>query len=206
MSFIEKLVSSGVVVAIGHTAASASQIDDAIRAGARLSTHLGNGSHALLPRHDNYVWHQLAADELWASIICDGHHLPQALVRSIVRVKSPGRLVLTCDASPLADSLPGRYRVWDQDFEVLPGGKVVVTGTTFLGGSGVFTDACIGQLLRWGEVGLGVAIDMASVQPKKLLGLPLPALEVGAMVDLMLCAWKPGADFQVQVVLTKESC
>jgi N-acetylglucosamine-6-phosphate deacetylase len=204
--FIESLVASGVVVALGHTAANAGQIQDAIRAGARLSTHLGNGSHAMLPRHDNYVWHQLAADELWASIICDGQHLPQTLVRSIVRVKSPARLVLTCDASPLAGSPPGRYRVWDQDFEVMPGGKVVVSGTTFLGGSGVFTDACVGQLLRWGEVGLGDAIDMASVQPKKLLGLPRPRLEVGAMVDLMLCAWKPGADFQVQVVLTMESC
>src|SRR5262245_60811994 len=83
LPFIEKVVQSGVVVSLGHTAASPGVIRDAIRAGARLSTHLGNGSHALLPRHENYFMEQLAADELWASIICDGHHLPASLVRCI---------------------------------------------------------------------------------------------------------------------------
>src|SRR5262249_12675635 len=74
LGVIERLVATGVVVALGHTAATGRQIHDAISAGARLSTHLGNGAHAVLPRHPNYIWEQLAADELWASIICDGHH------------------------------------------------------------------------------------------------------------------------------------
>src|SRR5262249_34602910 len=72
LSFIEKLAESAIVVSIGHTAASRMQIRDAVSAGAKLSTHLGNGSHAVLPRHDNYIWEQLAAEELWASVICDG--------------------------------------------------------------------------------------------------------------------------------------
>src|SRR5205814_8379039 len=141
---IEKLAQNGVVVALGHTAASPDEIRAAIRAGARLSTHLGNGSHPLLPRHENYFLEQLAADALWASIICDGHHLPASLVRCIVRVKSSARLILTCDASPMAGLPPGRYRDWGQDFEVLEGGKIVVPGTPFLAGSGVFTDLCLG--------------------------------------------------------------
>ena len=91
ISFIEKLAASGVVVAIGHTAATGEQIRDAVRAGARTSTHLGNGSHTLLPRHDNYIWEQLANDDLWASIITDGHHLPPAVVKCIVRAKGVAR-------------------------------------------------------------------------------------------------------------------
>src|SRR5205807_8371003 len=109
LAFIDRLVDSGVVVALGHTGASGSRIRDAIRAGARLSTHLGNGCHALLPRHDNYLWEQLAADELWASIICDGHHLPPPVVRCLLRVKTPTRTILTCDAGSLAGLPPGRY-------------------------------------------------------------------------------------------------
>ena len=70
IAFIEKLTAAGVVVALGHTAAKSASIQAAIAAGARLSTHLGNGSHAMLPRHDNYIWEQLAADEL-----CGEHHL-----------------------------------------------------------------------------------------------------------------------------------
>jgi N-acetylglucosamine-6-phosphate deacetylase len=186
LPFIERLVKSGVVVALGHTAASGACIRDAIRAGARLSTHLGNGSHAVLPRHDNYIWEQLAADELWASIICDGHHLPPSVTRCIVRVKTPARTVLTCDAGSLAGMPPGRYREWDQDFEVLPEGKIVVAGTPYLAGSWAFTDLCVGNVMRFAGVSLKDAIDMAGARPRELLGLPPARLEVGAPAELLL--------------------
>src|SRR5205807_3893381 len=161
MRFIERLVGAGVVVAIGHTAADGRQIRDAIAAGARLSTHLGNGAHSVLPRHENYIWEQLAADELWASIICDGHHLPPAVVRCIVRVKTPARTILTCDAGSLAGLPPGRYREWDQEFEVRPEGKIVVADSGYLAGSWAFTDLCIGNVIRHVGVSLGEALDMA---------------------------------------------
>jgi N-acetylglucosamine-6-phosphate deacetylase len=186
LAFIERLVASGVVVALGHTAAGGPRIRDAIAAGARLSTHLGNGSHAVLPRHDNYIWEQLAADELWASVISDGHHLPPAVVRCIVRVKTPARTILTCDASSLAGLPPGRYRQWDQDFEVLAEGKIVVPGTTYLAGSGSFTDTCIAHVMRFAGVSLCDAVDMAGARPRELLRLPPRRLEVGAPAELVL--------------------
>ncbi|HTU20152.1 MAG TPA: amidohydrolase family protein [Gemmataceae bacterium] len=189
LAFIEKLTTSGVVVALGHTAATSACIRAAIAAGARLSTHLGNGSHALLPRHENYLWEQLAADELWASIISDGHHLPPAVLRCILRVKTPARTILTCDASSLAGLPPRRYREWDQEFEVLPSGRIVVPGTTFLAGSGLFTDACIGHLLSLGEVSLADAVDMAGARPRQLLGLGERSLAVGATAELVLFDW-----------------
>jgi N-acetylglucosamine-6-phosphate deacetylase len=198
LPFIEKLTRAGVVVAIGHTAATPALIQDAIRAGARLSTHLGNGSHALLPRHENYFLEQLAADALWASIICDGRHLPPSLVRCIVRVKSTARLILTCDASPMAGLPPGRYRDWDQEFEVLASGKIIVPGTPFLAGSGAFTDLCVGNVMRFASVSLADAIDMASARPRELLGLPRRLLEAGQPAELMLFDWQPGGDIQVR--------
>jgi N-acetylglucosamine-6-phosphate deacetylase len=201
LEFIEQLVRSGVVVALGHTAASAGRIRDAIAAGATLSTHLGNGSHALLPRHDNYIWEQLAADELWASIICDGHHLPPSVVRCMVRVKTPARTILTCDASSLAGLPPGKYREWNQDFEVLSEGKIVVCGTSYLAGSGAFTDRCISNVIRFAGVGLQEAIEMAGNNPRALLGLPLRALEPGCPADLVLFDWEPGGDIHVKALL-----
>jgi N-acetylglucosamine-6-phosphate deacetylase len=143
LHFIEQLTERGIRVALGHTAASGPCIREAISAGARLSTHLGNGAHALLPRHDNYIWEQLAADELWASVICDGHHLPPAVVRCILRMKTPARTILTCDASGLAGLPPGHYRQWEQEFDILPQGKIVVSDSGYLGGSWAFTDLCV---------------------------------------------------------------
>ncbi len=198
LDFIEKLCKSGVVVAIGHTAASGASIRNAIRAGARLSTHLGNGSHAVLPRHDNYIWEQLAADELWASLICDGHHLPAAVVRCMLRVKTPARTILTCDASSLAGLPPGRYREWDQDLEVLPGGKVMVAGTSYLAGSGVFTDFCLGAVMRMTGIGLADAVAMATERPRQLLGLPTPRIAPGQPADFVLFDWQMGGELTVR--------
>lgn len=201
--FIERLVKSGVVVSLGHTAASGACIRAAIAAGARLSTHLGNGSHAMLPRHENYLWEQLAADELWASLITDGFHLPEAVVRCLVRVKTPARTILTCDASSLAGKSPGRYREWDQEFEILSTGKITVAGTSFLAGSGVFTDRCIGNVIRMAGVSLADAIAMATDRPRQLLGFPLATLEPGQPADVILFDWTNGQDFQVRATVIR---
>jgi len=184
--FIERLTRAGVVVALGHTAANAGQIRDAIAAGAKLSTHLGNGAHAVLPRHDNYIWEQLAADDLWASVIPDGHHLPASVLKSIVRGKSPDRLVITCDASSLAGLPPGRYPQWGTEFEVMEDGRIVVPGTPFLAGSGMFTDECLLPMMQATGLSLAAVIDMATAQPRRLLRLEDGGLAVGSAAPLML--------------------
>jgi N-acetylglucosamine-6-phosphate deacetylase len=198
IAFIEKAARSGVVVALGHTAASGACIRDAIKAGARISTHLGNGSHAMLPRHENYLWEQLSADGLWASMIADGHHLPETMMRCILRIKTPARMILTCDASPLAGSPPGMYRQWGHDFEVLPIGKIVVSGTPYLAGSWAFTDLCVGNVLKLGETSLADTIDLASNRPRELLGLPARRIEAGEAAELVLFDWREGGEFELR--------
>jgi N-acetylglucosamine-6-phosphate deacetylase len=198
---IEQLAASGVLVSIGHTAASGVQIADAVRAGARLSTHLGNGCHATLPRHDNPIWEQLANDALTASVIADGHHLPPAVLKSLIRGKQPKRVILISDAGTCAGSPPGRYTDWGTEVEVLPGGKIVVPGTPYLAGSGVFTDACVSGAIRHGGVSLSEAIQMASVRPRTLMGLPVPAVVSGSPGPFVLFDWQPGEDVRVRRVI-----
>lgn len=192
LPFIEKAVASGVVIALGHTAAAPQRIRDAVSAGARLSTHLGNGSHALLPRHENYFLEQLADDRLIASIIADGHHLPLSLLRILCRVKGPGRIILTCDASSLAGLPPGRHAMWGQEFEILPSRKIVVPGTSFLGGAGVFTDTCVATMLGLGEMEVGAVLDLAGNRPRALMGLPPRHLEAGEPAEMVLLDHREG--------------
>jgi N-acetylglucosamine-6-phosphate deacetylase len=201
LPFIERLAATGVVVSLGHTAATGPRIREAIGAGARLSTHLGNGAHAMLPRHENYIWEQLAADELWASVIGDGHHLPPAVLKCILRVKTPDRTILTCDASSLAGLPPGRYREWDQDIDILPEGKIIVAGTSYLAGSWAFTDRCIGHVLRVAGVSLPETLDMAGARPRELLGLPPCRLQSGDPAELVLFDWEPGGEFRVRATI-----
>jgi N-acetylglucosamine-6-phosphate deacetylase len=198
ISFIAKVAAAGVVVAIGHTAATGEQIRAAVDAGARTCTHLGNGAHAVLPRHPNFIWEQLSEDRLCASVIPDGHHLGAAVLKSIVRAKGVERILITCDASSLAGSPPGKYREWGTDLEVLPSGKVVLAGTPYLAGSGHFTDRCVGTMIEFAGVSLKQAVEMASVRTRELLGLPVPRIEVNQPADLVVFDWQPGEELVVR--------
>jgi N-acetylglucosamine-6-phosphate deacetylase len=148
-----------------------------VSAGAKLSTHLGNGSHPLLPRHENYIWEQLASDELAASVIADGHHLPDSMLKVIARAKP--NLILISDASPLAGQPPGRYQQWGADLVVEASGRIGVAGTPFLAGSGAFLDECVQYMMSAAKIPWREAIQMASVNPRKLLGIPVPTLTLG---------------------------
>lgn len=187
VEFIRRAVASGVVIALGHTAATSEQVTAAAEAGATLSTHLGNGAHGVLRRHPNYLWDQLGDSRLYASLIVDGHHVPPAFVRSVIRTKSAYRTILTCDASGLAGCTPGEYQLGSGRFEVLPDGRIVIAGQQqLLAGSSLATDTCIGRVMEFAGVSLRDAIDMASRSPARLFGLWQGQLQRGAPADLCL--------------------
>ena len=70
-------------------------------------------------------------------------------------------------------------------------------GTGFLAGSAVFTDTCVGHAANVGGVSLAEAVDMASLRPRELLGLPVPRLAPGEPADLVCFDWQPGSDLRI---------
>ncbi len=165
--YIEHLARAGVVAAIGHTAATSEQIADAVRAGATVSTHLGNGAHGMLRRHPNYIWDQLAEDRLMAGFIVDGVHLPTAFVKSAVRAKGIERSLLVTDAAAPAGCQPGMYRQGELEVELTPDGRVMLPGRTRLAGSALRLDRAIENLMRFTGLALSDAVRMAAVNPAR---------------------------------------
>jgi N-acetylglucosamine-6-phosphate deacetylase len=171
LALIEYLVASGVRVALGHTAATSDQIRDAVKAGATLSTHLGNACAHLLPRHPNFIWEQLATDELHASLIVDGHHLPPATVKAMVRAKSPQRTILITDAMAAAGCAPGKYELSGALVELAADGRVSPPGKPWLAGSSLTLERAVANTVKFTGVPLETAWAMASTQPAEFLGL-----------------------------------
>ena len=187
VEFIRFAVQSGIVVAIGHTAATPTQIRNAIDAGATLGTHLGNGCAGMMPRHDNVFWPQLADDRLTCSVIADGWHVPESMLKCIVRCKSLNRIVLTSDVSGFGGCAPGRYATRDVSVDVLDDGRIVVAGQTqYLAGSGATTGDCVAHLMNCCGLSLADAWPLASSRPDDLLGYPANRLEEGALACLTL--------------------
>jgi N-acetylglucosamine-6-phosphate deacetylase len=192
LALIERLCGQGVLVALGHTDADAATIHAAVRAGARLSTHLGNGCRAQMDRHGNVLWPQLADDGLTATIIADGHHLPPDVLAGIARAKGDDRLVLVSDAVALGGLPAGSYG--DGRFTVAPSGSVTLTGTPYLAGAGHLLDTGVVHAARCARVPLGVACGWASAAPARLLGL---GDHKGALV--------PGFDADIAVLRRHDS-
>lgn len=202
IDFIGRATAAGVVIAIGHTAATAEQLDAAVRAGATFSTHLGNAAHPMLRRHPNYIWEQLGDDRLAASLIVDGAHLPSSVVRCMVRAKGPEHVILTCDASGWAGCAPGVYENELGRVEVLSDGRVVVAGqTTLLAGSGVATETCVARLMHDTHLPLATAVDMAGRHASDLLRFERIALESGSRADLIQFDYAAG-DERLQIMAT----
>ncbi len=166
--FIEKIVEKGVVASIGHTRASASQIADAVAAGATLSTHLGNGADAMLPKHPNYIWEQLAEDRLAASFIVDGFHLAPSFLKVALRAKGLERSLLVTDAVMPAGCPPGPYRLGEVEVELHGDGSVRLTGGSRLAGSALRMDQAIANVMRTAGLTLREAITLATRNPARV--------------------------------------
>jgi N-acetylglucosamine-6-phosphate deacetylase len=190
-AFIARCRESGVIPAIGHTAATPEQIREAVASGALLSTHFGNGVHPTLPRHPNYLWEQLAADELWASVIADGFHLPDAVLKTVMRMKG-SKAMLVSDSVALAGMTPGEYDSPIGSRVVLtPEGRLhLADDPRLLAGSAQPLLAGIAHLVCSELATLGEAWAMASTRPLSLLGHPgVNGLAIGAPADLVLFHW-----------------
>jgi N-acetylglucosamine-6-phosphate deacetylase len=170
IALIEHLVASGVRVAIGHTSATPRQLAGAIAAGATLATHLGNGCAQMLPRHPNVIWELLAADAVFASFIVDGHHLPPATAKAMVRAKGAAKTILVTDAIAAAGCIPGRYTIGGVDCDLGADGRVSLPGTPYLAGSSLTLDRAIANTVRFTGLPLDAVIPMASTIPASYVG------------------------------------
>ena len=185
--FIAQSTAAGVVIAIGHLNATGEQIRRAVDAGAKLSTHLGNGAHRQLRRHPNYIWDQLAENRLTASLIVDGHHLPGEVVKCMVRAKTPQRCILVSDVSGLAGLPVGVYQTELCELEILPDGRLVVAGQDqLLAGASMPLGVGVANVLKFAGVDLDTAVKMASTWPAELIGYQPGGLTPGDAADLVL--------------------
>ncbi len=186
--FIEKVVKAGVIVAIGHTMATGEQIDRAVQAGATVSTHLGNGSQPVLPRHPNYIWNQLADDRLWATFIPDGHHLAPPVLKAMLRAKRD-KAVLVSDAVMFGGMAPGRYSsLIGGEVELTADGRLhTVANPAILAGSASSLEVGIANAIRYTDMTLAEAVSAVTVRPAIVLDMPqLGGLAIGSPANLTL--------------------
>jgi N-acetylglucosamine-6-phosphate deacetylase len=187
LDFIDQCVHNNVIVAIGHTNASAEQINEAVSHGARLSTHLGNGCANLIDRHRNPLWPQLANDLLTPSIIADGHHLLPEEIQVFYKVKGGYNIILTSDVTHLSGMTPGKYIFLGSEVVLTDEGLIKNPVLNCLAGASLPLRTGVGNVMKFTGCTLGEAVNMASGNVARIYNLSdRGSLARGKRADLIL--------------------
>lgn len=190
-AYIRHVVQAGAHVSLGHTSANAAQIAAAVEAGARLSTHLGNGSHALLDRRHNHLWPQLADDRLTAMFIADGHHLTPAQLKAMLRAKGLTRSLVVSDTVTLGGLPSGKYQTpIGGKVELRADGLLTMDDGTgkYLAGASLPMTAAIPVLVNQVGLTLSEAVTLMTASPGRIVG-GRGVLAVGQPADLLAFRW-----------------
>jgi N-acetylglucosamine-6-phosphate deacetylase len=189
LAAIERIVSAGVVAAVGHTQATYEQTRAAIEAGATVATHLFNAMRPINHREPGPIIALLEDPRVTIELITDGVHVDPALYRHVNRVVGRDRVTLVTDAMAAAGMVDGRYRLGSLAVDVVDGVARVTGTTTIAGGTAsmdrVFRFAVTHSGLPRDEA-LLLAARQASINPARALGLAAAGLDLGAAADLVV--------------------
>ncbi len=171
LEFIRFCTHEGIIVALGHTNASSDQINLAVKNGARLSTHLGNGCANYIHRHRNPIWPQLANERLLVTIIADGLHLLPDEVKVIYKVKGRSNMIITSDVIYLAGMAPGRYTYLESEVILSEEGMLLNPDLDCLAGASFPLKKGVENVINFTGCSLADGIKMASENVALLYGL-----------------------------------
>ena len=182
---IERLVSSGVIVAAGHTDAGYDQAMDGFRRGIAGVTHLFNAMTPLTSRSPGMVGAALDHRPAWCGLIVDGHHVHPAVLRTAIAAKLRGTMILVTDAMPPAAGGPASFDLGGRPIRAEGGRLLGEDGT--LAGADLDMARAVANAVRLLGLEAEEALRMASLYPAKALGFAdRGRIAAGQRADLVL--------------------
>lgn len=187
ISFISQMKELGIVVSIGHSAASYETAMEAIKAGAASSTHTGNAMKLLHQRFPAIWGAALESDTLYCEMICDGLHLHPGVIRLTIKAKGLDKVVAVTDSIMAAGLPDGNYKLGVNDV-VVKDGDARLAGKENRAGSTLTTGKALKNLLSFTGKSLEEILPLLTENPARLLGVydRIGSIEEGKDADLVL--------------------
>jgi N-acetylglucosamine-6-phosphate deacetylase len=180
---IDRLIDAGVIVAIGHTDASADVVKHAVGRGATVITHLFNGMPPLHHRSPGPLGVALTTDALVLEVIADGHHVDDVALDLAFRV-GRDRVSLVSDAMSATGLGDGSYELAGSTVVVTDGVAMLADGSSLAGSTTPLAGAVSRLLAR--SVPLADVQAASSSTPARTLRLADATLVAEAAADLVV--------------------
>lgn len=184
--FVKKAREMGIYVALGHSDASYDEAKSAVDAGANIFVHTYNGMSGLHHRNPGMVGAAMTLEDVFAELICDGHHVHPVAADVLIRSRGYESVALISDCM-MAGGMPvGKYKLGDYD--VVLDGETVRLKEGNLAGSVLKMRDAVKNLVKWGIASPFEAIQMGTQVPAKSVGIDnvCGVIEEGRTADILV--------------------
>ena len=182
-------VENGVVVSIGHSAATYEQAVKAYAYGARSMTHVYNGMTPFNHRANGLVGAAYRIRTMYGEIICDGNHSTPAALNNYFMSKGPDYCIMISDAL-MAKGTPvgSKFIFGGNEIVIYPDGSAHLTSTGGLAGSTLRINQGLRILVEEAMVPFNYAINSCTINPARCIGVDdrKGAIGVGKDADLVV--------------------
>lgn len=168
--FIEFAKSKGIYTALAHSDATYEEAAAAVEAGANIFIHTYNGMSGLHHRNPGMVGAALSLDNVFAELICDGHHVHPGAAKVVVKARGAEETVLITDCMRAGGMGEGESKLGEFDVVVKDGTARLKEGGS-LAGSILELKQGVKNVFDWGLVDAADALRMASLVPAKSVGI-----------------------------------
>jgi N-acetylglucosamine-6-phosphate deacetylase len=187
MAYISRLKKNGFIVAIGHSDATYEEAMESFQKGISHTTHLFNAMRKFDHREPGVVGAVLDTDRVTAELIADGIHVHPASLRLALACKGPEDICLVTDSLKASGVGDGVFEWGGREIEV-KGPKATMKDSGVLAGSVLTLNKAVKNMIDWTRVSVNEAVNMASLNPARVLGLDeeIGSIAVGKQANLAL--------------------
>ena len=183
------LSDNGVVVSIGHSAATYEQACMAYANGAKCLTHVYNGMTPFNHRANGLVGAAFRLRTMYGEIICDGNHSTPAALNTFFMSKGPDYSIMVSDALMAKGTPIGSHHIFGgNEIEIYPDGSAHLVSTGGLAGSTLKLNEGLRILIEDALVPMNYAINACTLNPANCLGIAdrKGSIRVGKDADLVV--------------------
>ena len=185
----EYCAKNGVVVSIGHSAATYEQAVMAYAHGATSMTHVYNGMTPFNHRANGLVGAAYRLRTMYGEIICDGNHSTLAALNNYFMSKGPDYAIMVSDAL-MAKGTPigSHYMFGGNEIEIYPDGSAHLVATKGLAGSTLNLNKGLRILVEEAMVPFNYAINSCTINPARCIGVDdrKGSITVGKDADIVV--------------------
>lgn len=167
--FIEYAVGEKIAVALAHSDATYKEAKQAVENGASIFVHTFNGMSPLHHREPGMAGAAMNLKDVFAEIICDGHHVHPVAANILMNARGKDQTVMVTDCMMAGGMPEGNYLLGEFPVEVKAGAARIEGGS--LAGSILQLKDAVKNVVNWGIATPEEAIYMASTAPAKSIGL-----------------------------------